>query len=156
MIWVTHARTLPDYRLWARFSDGTEGEIDLKDFIAADTRPIVSALLDPATFSAIRVEMDTVVWANGFDLAPEFLRTRAVSHASAWALRDCWHQRSARRRSGTPCATTQRAENDAAAIWSVAEIEALIFAVAMDPHQGDLIPGTGGLRKLRWARSGLG
>ena len=83
MIWVTHARTLPDYRLWARFSDGTEGEIDLKDFIAADTRPIVSALLDPATFSAIRVEMDTVVWANGFDLAPEFLRTRAVSHASA-------------------------------------------------------------------------
>ena len=53
-------------------------------------------------------------------------------------------------------ATTQRFENDAAAIWSEAEIEALIFAVANDPHQGDLIPGTGGLRKLRWARSGMG
>ena len=53
-------------------------------------------------------------------------------------------------------ATTQRFENDAAAIWSETEIEALIFAVAMDPHRGDVIPGTGGLRKLRWARSGMG
>ena len=83
MIWVTDARTLPDYRLWVRFSDGVEGEIDLKDFIAADPRPIVAALRDPTTFSAIRLEMDTVVWANGFDLAPEFLHTRAMSHASA-------------------------------------------------------------------------
>ena len=83
MIWVTDARTLPDYRLWVRFSDGVEGEIDLKDFIAADPRPIVVALRDPTTFSAIRLEMDTVVWANGFDLAPEFLHTRAMSHASA-------------------------------------------------------------------------
>ncbi|MFN0161990.1 MAG: transcriptional regulator [Burkholderiales bacterium] len=53
-------------------------------------------------------------------------------------------------------ATTQRFESDAATIWSEAEIEALIFALAMDPHQGDVIPGTGGLRKLRWARSGMG
>ena len=83
MIWVTDAKTLPDYRLWVRFSDGMEGEVDLKAFIAADTRPIVASLLDPTTFSAIRVEMDTVVWANGFDLAPEFLRERVLSQVSA-------------------------------------------------------------------------
>ena len=83
MIWVTDAKTLPDYRLWVRFSDGMEGEVDLKGFIAADTRPIVAALRDPTTFSAIRLEMDTVVWGNGFDLAPEFLYTRAMAHASA-------------------------------------------------------------------------
>lgn len=35
MIWVTEANVLPDYRLRVRFSDGTEGEVDLKDFIAA-------------------------------------------------------------------------------------------------------------------------
>jgi hypothetical protein len=29
------------------------------------------------------VEMDTVVWTNGFDLAPEFLHARAKAHASA-------------------------------------------------------------------------
>lgn len=83
MIWVTDARTLPDCRLWVRFSDNTEGEIDLKDFIASDSRPIVAALRDPAAFSAIRVEMDTVVWSNGFDLAPEYLHARVKSHASA-------------------------------------------------------------------------
>ena len=62
MIWVTEARTLPDYRLWVHFSNATEGEIDLTDFITSDARPIVAALRDLATFSAIRVDMDTVVW----------------------------------------------------------------------------------------------
>lgn len=76
MIWVTEAKALPDYRLWVRFSDNTEGDVDLKDFIASDARPIVAALLDKAAFSTIRVEMDTVVWANGFDLAPEFLHAQ--------------------------------------------------------------------------------
>ncbi|MBA3902550.1 MAG: DUF2442 domain-containing protein [Rhodocyclaceae bacterium] len=83
MIWVTEAKALPDFRLWARFSGGTEGEIDLKDFIARDTRPIVSALRDPLAFSALRVDMDTVVWDNGFDLAPEFLHAQAKAHAPA-------------------------------------------------------------------------
>ena len=83
MIWVTDARTLPDYRLWVRFSDNTEGEIDLKDLIASDVRPVVAALRDQAAFSAIHVDMDTVVWANGFDLAPEFLYAQAKVHASA-------------------------------------------------------------------------
>jgi hypothetical protein len=77
MIWVTDAKALPDYWLRVRFSDDREGDIDLKQFIESDARPIVTALRDRAAFAAIRVEMDTVVWGNGFDLAPEFLRARA-------------------------------------------------------------------------------
>jgi Protein of unknown function (DUF2442) len=72
-IWITAAKALPEYRLRLRFSDGTEGEVALKDFVFRDTRPVVAALRDPNAFAAIRVEFDTVVWANGFDLAPEFL-----------------------------------------------------------------------------------
>jgi hypothetical protein len=83
MIWVTDAKALPDYRLRVGFSDGSEGEVDLKEFIEADSRPIVKALRDRATFSAIRVEMDTVVWENGFDLAPEFLRAMAKPRVPA-------------------------------------------------------------------------
>jgi len=83
MIWVTDAKALPDYRLWIRFSDNTDGEIHLREFITSDARPIVTALRDQAAFSAIRVEMDTVVWANGFDLAPEFLYAQVKAHASA-------------------------------------------------------------------------
>lgn len=83
MIWVTEAKALQDFRLRIRFSDGTEGEVDLKDFIATDSRPIVAALRDPGAFSAVRVDMDTVVWDNGFDLAPEFLYAQAQTHAAA-------------------------------------------------------------------------
>ena len=83
MIWVTDAKALPDYRLWVRFSDGTEGDIDLRDFIESDARPIVKALRERSAFVAIRVEMDTVVWANGFDLAPEFLRERLKPRVAA-------------------------------------------------------------------------
>jgi hypothetical protein len=43
----------------------------------------VAALRDHAAFSAIRIEMDTVVWSNGFDLAPDFLCARAKVHAPA-------------------------------------------------------------------------
>ena len=77
MIWVTDVQALPDFRLRVRFSDGSEGDVDLKRLIESDTRPIVTALRDCAAFAAIRVELDTVVWENGFDLAPEFLRANA-------------------------------------------------------------------------------
>ena len=83
MIWVTDAKTLPDFHLWVRFSDNTEGEVDLKNFIATDPRPVVAVLRDPVAFAAICAEMDTVVWANGFDLAPEFLRAKVRTHVSA-------------------------------------------------------------------------
>ena len=53
-------------------------------------------------------------------------------------------------------ATTERFERDAAEIWSDAEIEELILSISKNPLQGDLIPSTGGLRKLRWARVGIG
>jgi hypothetical protein len=53
-------------------------------------------------------------------------------------------------------ATTHRFEKDAAQIWSEAEIDELIAHISADPNHGDLIPGTGGLRKLRWARKGTG
>ena len=53
-------------------------------------------------------------------------------------------------------ATTERFESDAAEIWSEAKIEELIVSIAKNPLQGDLIPATGGLRKLLWARAGMG
>ncbi|HEX5049804.1 MAG TPA: DUF2442 domain-containing protein [Gammaproteobacteria bacterium] len=83
MIWVIEAKALPEYRLQLRLSDGSEGAIDLRDFVFSDTRPIVAALRNPAAFAALRVEADTVVWANGFDLAPEFLHARLRSAAVA-------------------------------------------------------------------------
>lgn len=83
MIWVTQANALPDYRLRLQFSDGKAGDVDLRQFILDDHRPIVAALKDSSAFAACRVEMDTVVWENGFDLAPEFLYERLQDRAAA-------------------------------------------------------------------------
>ena len=72
LIWVTEARPLENFTLWLRFSDRSEGKVDLREFIESDRRPIVRQLRDPAVFADLKVASDTVVWANGFDLAPEF------------------------------------------------------------------------------------
>lgn len=83
VIWVTEAKALPGYRLWVRFSDSAQGEIDLRELIASDHREIVRQLMDPVIFSNLSVHSDTVVWANGFDLAPEYLRARLNTDAAA-------------------------------------------------------------------------
>jgi hypothetical protein len=47
-------------------------------------------------------------------------------------------------------------QRQAAAIWTDAEREAFIDWIAAHPHAGDVVPGSGGARKVRWARSGMG
>jgi hypothetical protein len=44
----------------------------------------------------------------------------------------------------------------AARLWSEDEREAFVDYVAANPEAGDLIPETGGLRKVRWGRQGSG
>lgn len=41
-------------------------------------------------------------------------------------------------------------------IWTDEEREELIDFVARNPESGDVILGTGGVRKLRWSRAGVG
>ena len=43
-----------------------------------------------------------------------------------------------------------------AAIWAEGEREAFIDWIARNPLAGDLIVGSGGLRKVRWSRAGAG
>ncbi len=41
-------------------------------------------------------------------------------------------------------------------VWQDDEREAFIAWLASDPLVGDVIPGTGGVRKVRWRRQGSG
>lgn len=41
--------------------------------IQNDNRKIVRELMNIELFSQVSVDMDTLVWPNGFDLAPEYL-----------------------------------------------------------------------------------
>jgi hypothetical protein len=73
MIWVEGATHAGEYRLRLRFNDGTEGTVDLREIIFDDLRPVFQQARDPEVFRRFRVDMDTVVWEHGLDLAPEFL-----------------------------------------------------------------------------------
>ena len=69
---VTEARYLHDYVIWLRFNDGTEGEVDLESELEGE---VFGVLRDVEQFKKFRVdsEVETIVWNNGADLAPEFL-----------------------------------------------------------------------------------
>ena len=72
---VVEARYLGDHRVWLRFDDGCEGEVDLGSHLSG---PVFEPLRDPAYFARFTVDM-TLTWPNGADFAPETLHDRAVS-----------------------------------------------------------------------------
>ncbi|MFI5021399.1 MAG: addiction module toxin RelE [Alphaproteobacteria bacterium] len=47
-------------------------------------------------------------------------------------------------------------QRTAADIMAPNDIEELINHLACNPEAGDVIPGTGGIRKIRWRRAGRG
>lgn len=69
---VVEVKPLPHYCLWVRFQDGTSGMVDLAQELWG---PMFEPLANPEVFNQARVdpELETVVWPNGADLAPEFL-----------------------------------------------------------------------------------
>lgn len=66
------ARHVAEFTLWLRFSDGVEGEIDLRRELYG---PVFEPLKNLDVFKAFTVhpELHTLVWPNGADFAPEFL-----------------------------------------------------------------------------------
>nr|WP_322030076.1 transcriptional regulator [Paraburkholderia sp. J76] len=51
---------------------------------------------------------------------------------------------------------TETFQRYAADVWRDSEREAFITWLADNPFAGEVIPGTGGLRKVRWRRFGFG
>ncbi|MDX2143209.1 MAG: type II toxin-antitoxin system RelE/ParE family toxin [Rhodospirillaceae bacterium] len=45
---------------------------------------------------------------------------------------------------------------DVASVWSEAELAAFVDYIARNPEAGDIVQGTGGVRKIRWAAKGKG
>lgn len=72
MVDVVKVKPMEAFRLWVRFSDGSEGVADLSK-LAARTGPIVTPLKDPAFFSRVFVEAGAPTWPNGYDYAPSAL-----------------------------------------------------------------------------------
>jgi hypothetical protein len=69
---VKEAKYLHGYVIWLRFNDGAEGMVDLKDELYGE---VFEPLNNIERFKSFKVDPDleTIVWDNGADLAPEFL-----------------------------------------------------------------------------------
>jgi len=73
---VVQVRATGGHRLWLRFEDGLEGELDFGQALSFDG--VFAALRDEQEFARVRVdpELGTIVWPSGADLAPEELYRR--------------------------------------------------------------------------------
>lgn len=69
---TTEIKPLPGYRLMVTFNTGESGEVDLSYELDGE---VFGPLRDPVLFATAHQHpiMRTVAWANGADLAPEFL-----------------------------------------------------------------------------------
>ena len=72
LIKVAKVEPLGGYRLRVRFSDGSVGERDFSDVVAAGG-PMLDALADPKYFARVFLEFGAPTWPNGYDLAPNAL-----------------------------------------------------------------------------------
>ncbi len=72
---IVDARYVAGFTIWLRFDDGLQGEVDLARELQGS---IFQPLHDMEYFRRFELhpELRTLVWPNGADFAPEFLRSR--------------------------------------------------------------------------------
>jgi Protein of unknown function (DUF2442) len=70
---IVEANAVGGHRLYLRFEDGVDGEIDLKKLV--ELRGVFEPLQDPEEVAKVRVDSDsgTICWPNGADLDPDVL-----------------------------------------------------------------------------------
>jgi hypothetical protein len=73
MLHIKSAQHISKFILRIAFDDGTSGDINLENVLIG---PVFEPLKDISVFSKVAVdpELETVVWPNGADFAPEFLK----------------------------------------------------------------------------------
>ena len=69
---IVEAKALQSYRLWVRFEDGVEGQVDLSELAG---KGVFRAWQEPGIFDQVYIdeETGTVAWPGGLDLAPDGL-----------------------------------------------------------------------------------
>ena len=81
-ITVTSAIYLDNYQIECQFSDGKMGIVDLLPFLQG---PVFEPLRNKETFKRFSIdpELETIVWENGADFAPEFLYFHSFKNDSS-------------------------------------------------------------------------
>lgn len=72
---ILQAEAREGYRLWLRFTDGSEGEVDLSGLVGIG---VFAGWREPADFARVAVDetTGTVCWPGGIDLDPDVLYSK--------------------------------------------------------------------------------
>jgi hypothetical protein len=75
---IAEMKYISDYRIWLKFDDGSQGEVDLEAELWGD---IFEPLKEKGVFKQARLdtELNTITWDNGADFSPEFLYEMVTS-----------------------------------------------------------------------------
>lgn len=71
---VAEVEVIGPHSLRLTFDDGIVGDVDFAD---EDWQGVLAPLRDPAMFAQVTVELGTLVWPGGLDVAPEPLYREA-------------------------------------------------------------------------------
>lgn len=79
---ITEVKALDGYRVWIRFDDGVQGEVDLYDLVG---KGVFAAWNDPEEFKKVFIdpESHTLAWPGGIDLAPDALYEDVTAEKAA-------------------------------------------------------------------------
>lgn len=80
---VVEVEARENFRIWVRFEDGLQGEVDLSDLVGKGV--FHRWLANPAEFAQASVdpESGTVIWPGGLDVAPDRLYADIAQTAEA-------------------------------------------------------------------------
>jgi hypothetical protein len=74
MVRATRVKALPNFRIWLRYNDGVEGEVDLSDLAG---RGVFAAWNDAAFFDAVRLGAHGAIeWSPEIDICPDSMYLR--------------------------------------------------------------------------------
>ena len=79
---ITEARYLNAYRIEVAFNNGKKGIADLVDALNGT---VFEPLKNPEAFANFKIDPDleTIVWENGADLAPEYIYYQTFKNEAA-------------------------------------------------------------------------
>ena len=75
MLHILDAKYIADYKISVAFDDGCCCVVDFERVVKNDHRPIVQQLSNLDLFKDFKVQARTIVWSNGVDFAPEFIKS---------------------------------------------------------------------------------
>src|SRR5215470_303622 len=83
---VAHMEVLSGFRLHVRFNDGTEGTVELADFLNSPSAGVFAVLRDEDLFRQARIELGAVTWPGSLDLAPDAMH-QEIKARGRWVVR---------------------------------------------------------------------